>query len=81
VVVEDVWFRDEPAGDEPVLATVSVFKPVKKAGQEVGHEHRTNYLENNHNFPTVDGLRSFPGFLMSRSRRDEASRACGRSVN
>jgi hypothetical protein len=67
-MMEDVWFRDEMAGDGPVLATVSIFEPVEQAGQEVGHQHRTDYLQNNHKFPLIPGLRSFSGFPIGRSQ-------------
>ncbi len=65
VVMEDVWFRDKTAGDRPVLATISVLDPMKQAGQEVGHQHCTDYLQNDHNSPMVPACGRFRDFPLA----------------
>jgi hypothetical protein len=44
MVMQDIGFRDEPASDRPVLLSVGIFEPMEKAGEKVGHQHRSDNL-------------------------------------
>jgi len=44
MVMQDIWFRDKPANDRPVLLAVGIFQPMEKAGEKVRREHRSDKL-------------------------------------
>jgi hypothetical protein len=52
VMMKNVWFGNQPANERPVLSAVGVLKPMKKAGPEIGHQHRHNDFDDNHKFGT-----------------------------
>ena len=48
MMVKDVGARDEAASDWPVFASIGVFQPMKKAGQEISYQNRGDYFQNKH---------------------------------
>ena len=80
-MMQDVWLRNQRAGDGPVLATVSILEPVEQAGQEVGHQHCTDYLQNSHKFPIDSRLAVVFGISHQPQSANEGSGACGSGVN
>ena len=48
MVMQNVRFRDQPAGNRPVFAAIGILRPMKQAGDEVRYEHGEHNLKDNH---------------------------------
>lgn len=77
MVMQDVWRRDEPTGNRPILPTICILKPVKQTGQKVRYQQHADKLKNNHK------LLKHPDLAASQlaAAAFEATRACRGGVN